>query len=310
MSGPGAAGYRAMIDKSAAGRVGTPDEVATVAAFLLGPDAAFITAPISSWTADPRQVHAAAWINAGWIVQSVKLTDGMVVFAPGRPEPRPQLKRASAVPDGAAQLATVLERAGYPSTMHAVAAHVTMIDPTVVRQTGGQAMFATVRRDVRVSGETVGSIGTVDGESAMFDDNHSPTVAFLWAAGLGQPGRDMQYNHIWPSSRDRSSYTALWNLCSTPAFLAKTTDGRNHPDVVAALRRRSFDLYGCLPVGAPDPIAPDGFDELTWASHPRPVADLESVYRMRMATKPLDRVVVSARQIGWRFSNWQPDGTL
>ena len=43
MSGPGAARYQAMIDKSAAGRVGTPEEVATVAAFLLGSDAAFIT---------------------------------------------------------------------------------------------------------------------------------------------------------------------------------------------------------------------------------------------------------------------------
>jgi NAD(P)-dependent dehydrogenase (short-subunit alcohol dehydrogenase family) len=43
MSGPGAANYRTMIEKSAAGRVGTTDEVATVAAFLLGPDAAFIT---------------------------------------------------------------------------------------------------------------------------------------------------------------------------------------------------------------------------------------------------------------------------
>ena len=43
MSGPGAAGYQKMIEVSAAGRVGTADEVATAAAFLLGPDAGFIT---------------------------------------------------------------------------------------------------------------------------------------------------------------------------------------------------------------------------------------------------------------------------
>lgn len=43
MSGPGSEGYRKMIEVSAAGRVGTADEVATAAAFLLGPDAAFIT---------------------------------------------------------------------------------------------------------------------------------------------------------------------------------------------------------------------------------------------------------------------------
>jgi NAD(P)-dependent dehydrogenase (short-subunit alcohol dehydrogenase family) len=43
MSGPGAEGYQKMIEVSAAGRVGTADEVATAAAFLLGPDAGFIT---------------------------------------------------------------------------------------------------------------------------------------------------------------------------------------------------------------------------------------------------------------------------
>ena len=43
MSGPGAQGYRTMIEQSAARRVGTVDEIANAAALLLGPDGAFIT---------------------------------------------------------------------------------------------------------------------------------------------------------------------------------------------------------------------------------------------------------------------------
>jgi NAD(P)-dependent dehydrogenase (short-subunit alcohol dehydrogenase family) len=43
MTGPGAENYQKMIAQSAAGRVGTTDEIAVAAAYLLGSDGAFVT---------------------------------------------------------------------------------------------------------------------------------------------------------------------------------------------------------------------------------------------------------------------------
>jgi NAD(P)-dependent dehydrogenase (short-subunit alcohol dehydrogenase family) len=43
LKGPRGEGYRRMIDSSVAKRAGTPDEVGTVGALLMGPDGAFIT---------------------------------------------------------------------------------------------------------------------------------------------------------------------------------------------------------------------------------------------------------------------------
>ena len=43
LSGPRGEGYRRMIKLSAAGRAGTPDEVGSIGALLMGPDGAFIT---------------------------------------------------------------------------------------------------------------------------------------------------------------------------------------------------------------------------------------------------------------------------
>jgi NAD(P)-dependent dehydrogenase (short-subunit alcohol dehydrogenase family) len=43
LKGPRGQGYRRMIEVSAAGRVGTPDEVGSVGALLMGPDGGFIT---------------------------------------------------------------------------------------------------------------------------------------------------------------------------------------------------------------------------------------------------------------------------
>ncbi len=43
LKGPRGPGYRRMMEVSAAGRAGTPDEVGTIGALLMGPDGAFIT---------------------------------------------------------------------------------------------------------------------------------------------------------------------------------------------------------------------------------------------------------------------------
>ena len=43
LAGPHGAGYRKMIESSATKRAGTPDEVANVAALLMGAEGAFIT---------------------------------------------------------------------------------------------------------------------------------------------------------------------------------------------------------------------------------------------------------------------------
>ena len=43
LGGPRGEGYRRMIEGSAVGRAGTPDEVGTVGALLMGPDGGFIT---------------------------------------------------------------------------------------------------------------------------------------------------------------------------------------------------------------------------------------------------------------------------
>lgn len=61
LKGSRGAGYRHMMEVSAAGRAGTPDEVGTVAALLMGPDGAFITG--SDFLMDGG-VTAAYWFGA------------------------------------------------------------------------------------------------------------------------------------------------------------------------------------------------------------------------------------------------------
>jgi hypothetical protein len=239
---------------------------------------------------DCYRAYARDW-RAGRPVQRTVVSAPRVV----RPE----------VMDGASALRNLLTRAGYQSVEQAVAEHTIFLDPSVVAQTRGQPIFPSIRNMLRRRQfETL-----VDGTRVLLDDNTTPTDAFLWAAGLIK-GPDVQFNHVWTAAQDVRAYTALWNVCATPAFLAKTTDGRNHPGVVAALQYRAFDLYGFHPVGTAVPTRPEAYESLVWAPHPPQISDLQAALRARLHARPKSPGAIAAREIGWLFSEWNPDPTI
>lgn len=263
-------------------------------------------------TFNRSRAQALSWMSTGRRVTEVRLGKA-VVFSPadaptsaptpsGSTSQKPGALRA-AIPilDGARALAGALERAGYRTVLHAVAAHSIFLDPATVAQSEGKALFRIVRDMTRR-----GKFGELDdGTPVLFDDNRGPTLAFLWAAQRAK-GPDVQFNHVWGEPKNPDTYTALWNLCATPAFLAKTTDGANHPDVVNLLRHRAYELYGHLPAGEAPPNRPADYEDLEWPTSPEPVDDLEGVLRRRLLAAPKSTPSISARRLGWAFSD-RPD---
>lgn len=275
---------------------------------------------IRQWWANTAASHQAQnWLGIGRRVTEVRLGHS-VVFSPvgeavvtstrdgrvdGRSNTRPmRTRRMEAVMDGIAALGNTLELAGYASTLEAVAAHTLFLHPDTVDQTRGQPVFPVIRNPNRR-----GELTIAEGREVMFDDNTTPTLAFLWSARR-KKGPDVQYNHVFGDPRNSSTYTALWNLCVTPAFLAKTTDGSNHPEVLSALRYRAMELYGYWPEGEERPTAPAGYRALRWPEPPPATLDLETELRGRLAQAPASPPAKAARSIGWLFSDWKPDETL
>lgn len=216
--------------------------------------------------------------------------------------------------DGVKSLENVLVRAGYRTLTEAVAAHTVFLPPETVAQTRGEALFPVTRTKETARRGCI--IERPDGGLVLLDDNRSPTDAFLWAAQQRR-GPDVQFNHLFKVatesdmySADPAIYTALWNICVTPAFLAKLTDVQRHAHVLAALQRRSFDLYGYLPAGQSAPEPPNDYDSLKWRGHPPAVADLERALREQLHRAPRSRPAKACREIGWYFSGWEPDKTL
>ncbi len=261
------------------------------------------------WSNNPLASTARAWLAAGRKAR-VNMAAGEVVFHQTdvgdadaiitRTRPR-----SEELFNGVDALTRVLERAGYPSVVAGVAEHTVFLDPRTVEQTGGQPLFPVIRDMIRRGDFEI----LPNGQRVLLDDNTTPNRAFLWAAGRSK-GRDLQYNHVWSGAKNPALYTALWNLCATPAFLAKTTDGQNHPEVRSALQYRAYELYGVHPAELPAPQRPASYDSLTWAPMPGHVPNLEVVVRARMAAAPKSRPALAAREIGWLFSGWEPDMSL
>ena len=207
--------------------------------------------------------------------------------------------------DGRGALRDVLRRAGYPSVLHALAEHTVFLHPDTVKQTNGDPVFRVIRGPGAAARGRI--VQVEDGHSAMLDDNSAPTDAFLWSADHAK-GTDLQFNHIWSGAKDVRYYTALWNICATPAFLAKLTDA--DPAAKMLLRRRSYELYGYLPDGESVPETTEGHQPLLWHDYPPPAADLEGVLRGRLHNRPRSRTTRSARECGWVFSGFEPDRSV
>lgn len=194
--------------------------------------------------------------------------------------------------DGRLALEALIAASRYRSVAQAVASLSIFSHPETVVQTGGRALFPTVRG-------VPGTFGEVDGRAVMFDDNKSPTDGFLWANGLNRRGRDTQFNHVYAVSQDAEAYTALPNVVMTPAFLAKLTD--TDPEVRALLAWRSYDLYGWVPQGYELPTRPAGYAALEWAAPLPAVSNLPDRLSQVMNRRPKDRTVIAAMRLGWLF---------
>lgn len=110
------------------------------------------------WWANTAASHQAQnWLGLGRRVIEVRLGHSVVFSPAGEPiiysphqaggptAGRSRSGGPAPVMDGMAALASTLARAGYESTLQAVAAHTLFLDPATVAQTRGEPVFPVIR---------------------------------------------------------------------------------------------------------------------------------------------------------------------
>lgn len=218
--------------------------------------------------------------------------------------------------NGSYVLKDVLRTSSFGTIAQAIAALTKFSHSATVSQTDNCNIFRVIRlssKDIDDSGKPIKRGGYVAYDKSgrvMLDDNTSPTNAFVWANGLVvKRYKDVQFNHIWASSKDVALYTNLANICVTPAFLAKLTD--TDKEICSLLQYRAYELFnGFKPSNKLVPAKPQGYDDLVWAVPLPEVNDLEAALRQAIRTKSKDRTVCSIQELGWYFSGFMPEPTV
>jgi hypothetical protein len=202
--------------------------------------------------------------------------------------------------DGQRALVEALANSEWRTIEQALASLTVFVSPRTVEEMNNQPVFRMARGRFEQRGK-------IDYERrVMFDDNRGPIMAFRWATGFSGKTAHLQFNHVHAQSDNMDFYTALSNICVTPTFLAKVTDGHG----ALLLRFRAWELFGLLPPSGAAPKMPEGYDRLEWAAPLDPLADVEGMMRKTMSTKPKDRVTQSVRELGWVYSSFQPDPAI
>jgi len=195
--------------------------------------------------------------------------------------------------NGESALEEVILESKYGSIEQAIASLTLFTHPDTVMQTGGKGLFRIRRYRAR---EERGQI--VESERVVLCDNDSPTRAFLWSNGMThQQYSHVQFNHIYQLSYDPEYYTSLANICVTPAFLSKLTDG-NHR-IQDLLKYRSYDLYGFVPMDEQCPLKPDCYGSLQWADTCNYNGDLKGTIEKKLIANALSRIAISVERFGW-----------
>ena len=193
--------------------------------------------------------------------------------------------------DGFKALQETIKASPYKTIEQAVAALTLFTHPETVAQTKGQPVFKTIRKMAKR-----GQVEMQDGNLIGFDDNKSPTDAFLWSNALPRL-RDIQYNHIYSLSSDYRAYTNLANICATPSFLSKLTD--THSSIKELLQFRAYDLYQWIPETVLEaPKEPRMYRRIIWCEPLPAVTDVQLVL-LKHISRRKDRTARICKETDW-----------